>query len=164
MRCETCRFAPSSDAEGFADECGYFQDYGKVFADDSYGCTLTYSHLAKIERLHDQAMLQEANDFGIENDFNNHGWDIDKTINECKHMIGLDWAKPYMRHGKLFYKPYRNGWGDEEAKPEFDWLCDETYGFMHKRTTEDGYVFYHLTNKGLDWLGRRLGIQTRRAK
>ena len=29
-------------------------------------------------------------------------------IDQAKHCIGLDRKKPYIRHGKKFYRPYRN--------------------------------------------------------
>ena len=29
-------------------------------------------------------------------------------IDQAKHCIGLDRKKPYIRHGKKFYFPYRN--------------------------------------------------------
>ena len=29
-------------------------------------------------------------------------------IKLAKHCIGLDQKKPYIRHGRKFYKPYRN--------------------------------------------------------
>ena len=32
----------------------------------------------------------------------------DKCISFASHAIGLDHKKPYKRHGKLFYRPYRN--------------------------------------------------------
>ena len=34
--------------------------------------------------------------------------DTNLYIEEAKHAIGLDYKKPYHRHGKAFYKPYRN--------------------------------------------------------
>ena len=35
-----------------------------------------------------------------------------KVIDLCKHMVGLDYQKPYHRHGKAFYRPYRNYFAD----------------------------------------------------
>lgn len=32
----------------------------------------------------------------------------EKYIELAKHCIGLDSKKPYTRHGKKFYRPYRN--------------------------------------------------------
>ena len=31
-----------------------------------------------------------------------------QKIDDMRHAIGLDYKKPYHRHGKTFYKPYRN--------------------------------------------------------
>ena len=49
MKCENCRFAPSADAEGFVDECGYFDDFGTTWKDGKEGCTLHWKTLQKNE-------------------------------------------------------------------------------------------------------------------
>lgn len=49
MKCENCRFAPVSDAEGFVDECGYFEQYGTTWKDGKEGCTLHWKTLQKNE-------------------------------------------------------------------------------------------------------------------
>lgn len=38
-----------------------------------------------------------------------------------KHMVGLDYERPYHRHGKAFYRAYRNYYGDV---PEGNRLLD----------------------------------------
>lgn len=35
-----------------------------------------------------------------------------RFVEVAKHAIGLDHRKPYTRHGKLFYRPYRNYFAD----------------------------------------------------
>ena len=32
-------------------------------------------------------------------------------IDLASHCIGLDYKKPYKRHGRYFYRPYRNYYG-----------------------------------------------------
>ena len=74
---------------------------------------------------------------------------------EAMHVIGLDRRKPYTRHGKKFYRPYRNGWGGRNKK--FDMLVDE--GLMNAYNDKSGNrYFYHFSRAGLDWLGEQLGI------
>lgn len=163
MKCEKCKFAPSADADGYEDECPAFYDYGKEFKDGSLGCTLTYSHMAKMEKLHDKAMNEEATDYGLEHDFEIHGYDMEKVIGFCKHFVGLDMARPYKRHGRLYYKAYRNYWYDNDNVPEFDLMCAGAFGLMGKKKEEKG-VFYWLTAAGLEWLSRKTGIQIRREK
>lgn len=84
-----------------------------------------------------------------------------RTITYCtlrqqvKHVIGLDNKNPYTRHGKKFYRPYRNGWGGRNKK--FDMLVDE--GLMNAYNDKSGNrYFYHFNRAGLDWLGEQLGI------
>ena len=86
---------------------------------------------------------------------------------KLKHFIGLDWKDPYKRHGRLFYKPYRNGYSTGEDNKTFDELVEA--GCMRKYShKEQGYegngATYHLTRKGLDWLGEALGITIRDPK
>lgn len=84
-----------------------------------------------------------------------------RFIELAKHCIGLGKRKPYTRHGKKFYKPYRNyfatsgGSNDNE-----DWELMESAGYAKRdggKNQHGGYV-YHMTREGLDWLGGRLGI------
>lgn len=162
MKCDYCRFAPPVNSEGYQDECSLFDKYGKEWKDGSYGCTMNYNHLAAQERKHDEYLAEYATDWGLEHDFENHGWDMGNTINGCAHMVGLDvmkdgkvYGKVYHRHGKAFYKAYRNYYGGQ--RDDFDYMCHKTFGYM---TREDGdiYPFYHLTDSGLKWLGRQLKI------
>ena len=75
---------------------------------------------------------------------------------KAMHVIGLDYKKPYTRHGKKFYRPYRNRWAGKDT--EFDWLADA--GLMRKSVDETGeHYWYWFTRNGLDWLGEQLGIK-----
>lgn len=82
----------------------------------------------------------------------------EKTINFAKHAIGLDNKKPYKRHGKLFYKPYRNYYdASYDNRPVWEELVKLKYADAGKKN-RDGSRTYWLTRKGLDWLGEELGI------
>ena len=82
-----------------------------------------------------------------------------KCVILAMHAVGLDRKKPYKRHGKYFYKPYRNHYA---ASPDdcimWDEMVDKGWA---KAGREDciGGRLYWLTRKGLDWLGKKLEIK-----
>lgn len=88
---------------------------------------------------------------------------IDAHGNICialaSHCIGLDRKKPYKRHGRYFYRPYRNyydaGGKDVEI---WDTMVSEGYAEAGRKNRYGGRMYW-LTRQGLDWLGEKLGIQ-----
>lgn len=85
-----------------------------------------------------------------------------KTVTYCTlrqkvmHVIGMDYRKPYTRHGKKFYRPYRNSWGGRDK--QLDQLVDA--GLMNASNDEGGErCWYSFNRKGLDWLGEQLGVK-----
>lgn len=92
-------------------------------------------------------------DMGIEMSLSRS--EIDRAVEDCKHMIGLDYKRPYHRHQKAFYKPYRNYYcATAQGEPNLDRLPDDVI----KKIKDDKYTWYELTRLGLDWLGRQLKI------
>ena len=80
-------------------------------------------------------------------------------INYASHAIGLDHKKPYKRHGKLFYRPYRNYY-DASPKACEIWETMVNAGYEEaRRKNRHGGRMYWLTRNGLDWLGEKLGIK-----
>lgn len=80
-----------------------------------------------------------------------------KLIRLMEHFIGLDYKKPYTRHERKFYKPYRNFFASGENCEGLDTLLFmEKYGLAERRLK--GYTF-NLTRKGLDWLGDFIGVK-----
>ena len=78
-------------------------------------------------------------------------------IEEAKHAVGLDYKNPYTRHGKKFYRPYRNNFATTIT--DKIWSELKAYGYAeHDKPSENGVIFW-LTDKGLEWLGRELGIK-----
>lgn len=82
-------------------------------------------------------------------------------IDYASHAIGLDYKRPYIRHGRKFYKPYRNYYDtftDNRA-----WLKLESLGYARSYGLKviDGceHISFKLTRKGLDWLGNVLDIK-----
>ena len=74
-------------------------------------------------------------------------------IELAKHCIGLDYKSPYHRHGKAFYKPYRN-YFDCGEKLDEAWKVMIGAGYAK----DDGIGCCWLTRAGMDWLGEKLGI------
>lgn len=79
------------------------------------------------------------------------------------HIIGLDNCRkrPYTRHGKKFYRPYRNYfYAPEGGDKDLEKLAEA--GYLDREVTHEGTdregVWYEYNRKGLDWLGQQLGI------
>ena len=81
--------------------------------------------------------------------------ELNSAVSICKHMIGLDHSKLYHRHGKSFYKPYRNYFQDSKDGNK---VLDKLPGCIILRESGDMSTCYSLTSEGLKWLGRRLRI------
>lgn len=78
-------------------------------------------------------------------------------IELAKHFIGLDRKKPYIRHGKKFYRPYRNYYASGSNHEDLDVMVGAGYVERGEENQHGGYTYY-MTRKGLDWLGNELGI------
>ena len=81
------------------------------------------------------------------------------------HAIGLDGRNhPYQRHGKLFYKPWRNRFSTSPGGPDYEvWENFKAQGLADSLRWSDcddnqTHETFWLTRAGLDWLGERLGI------
>lgn len=76
----------------------------------------------------------------------------------ARSAIGLNHKKPYKRHGRLFYRPYRNYYDANNEHSEL-WEVLANAGYAERgRKNRYGGRMYWLTRKGLDWLGERLGV------
>ena len=79
-------------------------------------------------------------------------------IDLASHCIGLDYKKPYKRHGRYFYRPYRNYYGAGGKDVEiWDVMVEAGYAAAGKENSHGGRLYW-LTREGLDWLGNILGI------
>lgn len=90
-----------------------------------------------------------------------------RTVTYCTmrqqvhHCIGMvdscsQRHKPYHRHGKVFYRPWRNYFSCERPDKQWESLCARGYA-DHGTINEQG-VTYWMTREGLDWLGEQLGM------
>lgn len=83
-----------------------------------------------------------------------------KPVQLAAHAIGLNHKRPYIRHGKTFYRPYRNYFTTHDKTHDYTvWkgLCENGYAKSCPSGTRGSYTFW-LTRAGLDWLGETLGI------
>lgn len=83
-----------------------------------------------------------------------------QPVQLAAHAIGLDYKRPYMRHGKTFYRPYRNYFTTPDNDHYYTvWmgLCENGYAKRWPGGTRGVYTFC-LTRAGLDWLGETLGM------
>ena len=162
MKCEHCRFAPGPNSEGYyEDDCPYFDKFGTTWKDGKEGCTLHPNQLQKYEDEYAEHLGVMGTDMGFQMSLEGNGLTEEQTVKDMMHMIGLypeGRRKSYTRHGKKFFRPYRNGWGGEN--PRLELACNDAYRFCRKGyfSKQESYPIYHLTREGLDWLGRQLGI------
>ena len=98
-----------------------------------------------------------------------HFEDNGKRITVCTlrqkvlHTIGLrvnggNRGRLYTRHGKKYYKPYRNYFSGNDK--DLDGLVEAGYMDMDSREVHGipDYRSYWFNRKGLDWLGEQIGI------
>ncbi len=82
-----------------------------------------------------------------------------KALAFAQHCIGMDHKKPYKRHGRYFYRPYRNYY-DASVKDCETWELLVRAGYAEAgRKDRYGGRMYWLSRTGLDALGEYLGIK-----
>lgn len=150
MRCDCCPLCPVDDYAICLESEG---KYGIEHADGMLGCRHPRNWVEKWDNKYAEHLGEMGTDMGIEMMFSED--DLKKAIELCKHTIGLDRSKPYHRHGKAFYKPYRNYFA---APIKGNRLLDRLSGLVIEREEIMWYVCYRLTPDGLKWLGRQLNI------
>lgn len=150
MRCDCCPLCPVDDYDVCIESEG---KYGIEHADGMSGCRHPRNWAEKRNEEYCNYLGDMGTDMGIEMMFSED--DLKKAIELCKHTIGLDYSKPYHRHGKVFYKPYRNYFA---ASSNGEKLLDRLSGLVVERRETERSVIYRLTPDGLKWLGRQLNI------
>ncbi len=76
-------------------------------------------------------------------------------LQQVKHTIGMDNRSCYTRHGKKFYRPYRNHFTTPKREKAWDELVVDGLAKCHE---DENGAEYWLTRKGLDWLGEHIGV------
>lgn len=75
------------------------------------------------------------------------------------HTIGMDGIrhKPYTRHGKKFYRPWRNFFTTDVF--DADWCHLAAAGYAaHGPINKNWCTTYYITDTGREWLSHELGI------
>ncbi len=150
MRCDNCPLCPIAEDDVCLETEG---KYGIEHADGMLGCRHPRNWVEKMSREHDKCYGDMGTDMGIEMSYSKK--DFELLLEECKHMVGIDRKKPYHRHGKAFYKPYRNYYSAPESGNR---LLDKLPFYIISKEKGERYIWYKLTREGLDWLGRQLNI------
>lgn len=150
MRCDCCPLCPIAEDDVCPESEG---KYGIEHADGMLGCRHPKNWAKKRDEEHTEYLSDMGTDMGVELCISEDELKI--AVDYCKHMVGLDYERPYQRHGRLFYKPYRNHW---EAPANGNKILDKLPRFLVTREADEMGVLYALTVDGLKWLGRQLKI------
>lgn len=150
MRCDCCPLCPIAEDDMCPESEG---EYGIEHTDGMLGCRHPKNWVKKRDEEHTEYLSDMGTDMDVELCISEDELKI--AVDYCKHMVGLDYERPYQRHGKLFYKPYRNHW---EAPANGNKILDKLPRFLVTREADEMGVLYALTVDGLKWLGRQLKI------
>lgn len=88
-----------------------------------------------------------------------HQWRRERVYKKlAMHCIGLDRKKPYTRHGRKYYRPYRNYFMTGREHENWDKMVAAGYAERDSEQNQHGGYTYHLTEDGRKWLGDALGV------
>lgn len=148
MRCDSCPLGCDDDVCPEAEGA-----YGIEHKDGVLGCKHPRNWVDKRDNEYSEYLGNMGVDMGIEMSLSE--MELKRAIEICKHMIGLDYKNPYHRHGKAFYKPYRNYYEDGKSGNK---VLDRLPSFIVSRKNGDLSTWYVLTPDGLKWLSRQLKV------
>ena len=157
MRCDCCPLCPIDDYVVCLESEG---KYGIEHADGMSGCRHPRNWAEKRNEEYCNNLGEMGTDMGIEMMFSKD--DFEEVIDLCERIIGLNYSKPYRRHGKAFYKTHRNYLYTPTT--EGNMLLDRLSELVIEREETACRVCYKLTPDGLKWLGRQLNITIKEAK
>lgn len=161
MRCVNC-FALRCEGYEYPEEyCGAGVPDEKCmdFSDGTYGCKFPAKAIkARLQQSYEAEekhyMFSAA--WFRECEYKGSGIDVrsekEPFISDAMHCIGMDYKKPYTRHGRKFYKPYRNYFATHSSDKV--WSILKTIGYAEEYTTE----LFRLTDAGFNWLSNCIGV------
>lgn len=158
MKCDKCPFAPTKSEAGDYDDCLIPEEEQVEFKDGSWGCRKSTKQLTKLAEEYAEYLGAMGEDMGIEGDFTARGWNLIVGLSRLMHIIGM-WPEgvrhTYSRHGKMFYRPYRNYWCGYDRYLEY---FSGSINIVEKIEPDGpgGRVWYKLTDHGRIFLGRHL--------
>ena len=167
--CENCRFLKTEGYEYPETYCPLVPDDDPKFDEDDKGCGCHYNirTLEKRQRENDHAeylyflgytdyYLMPTLEHTEENEKI-----LEKYRDLLRHALGMDNNKTYTRHGKKFYRPYRNYFSTNEKTvdyPYWETMAKEGCGLASKQVNSSGEIMYSVTRAGMDWLGQHDGV------
>ena len=168
--CEECKYLSSTGGEYPETYCQLVSEDDSKFYEDMKGCGCRYNlrTLKKRERENDEAEYRAYlgyDDFLLVNSIDMTEEDdkkLKQIILAMMHTIGM-WPEglrhPYKRHGKIFYRPYRNYFNTKPGCGGY-WMWERMQKAGHADVTKSGPgEFWHLTRRGLDWLEMKLDMK-----
>lgn len=165
--CENCGYLAVSGYEYPESYCSVgVQEDDPKFDEDVKGCGCRYNlrTLRKMKRENEYSeylYFLGYDDYMLTPTIDNT--EDDKKILEehrelMRHALGMDNAKPYTRHGKRFYRPYRNYFGTTAETVDYPfWERLTKAGLAEKEENARG-IMYKVTRRGMDWLGMHDGV------
>ena len=165
--CNNCGFLGSSGYEYPEDYCIVgVQENDPKFYEDRYGCGCKYNirTLRRMQKENDHAeylaflgyddyMLMPTMEHTVENEKI-----LEKHRKLVRHALGMDNRKTYVRHGKRFYRPYRNYFYTHERTVDFPFWERMVKAGLAEKEEEIKGINYFVTRRGMDWLGQHDGI------
>lgn len=168
--CDSCQYLASTGGEYPETYCPLVSEDDPKFEDDGEGCGCRYNlrTLKKKERENEEAEYRAYlgyDDFLLVNSIDMTEEDAKKIrqiILTMMHTIGL-WPEgrrhAYKRHGKIFYRPYRNYFNTAPGCDGY-WMWERMEKACHAECVKSGQgEFWHLTRRGLDWLEMKLDMK-----
>lgn len=168
--CESCEYLSSTGGEYPETYCTLISEDDPKVVDDGkgLGCTYNLRTLKKLARERDEAEYRAYlgyDDFMLVNGIDMTEEDnkkLKQIILTMMHTIGM-WPEglrhPYKRHGKIFYRPYRNYFSTKPGCGGY-WMWERMQKAGHAEVTKSGPgEFWHLTRRGLDWLEMKLDMR-----
>ena len=83
---------------------------------------------------------------------------LEKHRELVRHALGMDNRKSYVRHGKRFYRPYRNYFFTTEKTVDFPYWERMVKANLAEKEESPKGIKYFVTRRGMDWLGQHDGI------
>ena len=166
--CDSCGFLATSGYEYPETYCkvGVSEDDPK-FTEDGKGCGCTYNirtlRVRERENEHSEYLyylgycdysLMPTMEYTDENKRI-----LEKHRSLIRHALGMDNRKIYTRHGKRFYRPYRNYFHTTTRTVDYPyWERMVDAGLARKEELTKDTNCYYVTRSGMDWLGQHDGV------
>lgn len=168
--CEECKYLSFYGEEDPESYCPLVSEDDPKFDEDVKGCGCHYNIRTLQKRDEEREEAEYRDMLGYDDFLLVNGIDLTeensrklKMITEVMmHTIGM-WPEglrhAYKRHGKIFYRPYRNYFSTAPHLSGY-WMWERMEKAGHaeriKVDPDSGGEIWHLTRRGLNWLEMKL--------